>query len=118
MRDLIKRGAKQFISFSDGRRIDPRFSSKARKIETIELERAIRDYLTYEVNRMIQSTQTLKEPLKEPLESWDFRVCRVLDVFDVQPSKKIFSARNLEILDAPRESYYPYVTRSARNNSG
>ncbi|WP_163499717.1 restriction endonuclease subunit S [Helicobacter suis] len=42
---------------------------------------------------------------------------RVGDLFEVQSSNKILHANQLkEIIDIPKEGYYPYVVRSARNN--
>ncbi|WP_104733270.1 restriction endonuclease subunit S [Helicobacter felis] len=38
------------------------------------------------------------------------------EIFEVRSSCKIFHANTLEIEDTPKEGFYPYVVRSARNN--
>ncbi|WP_281739590.1 restriction endonuclease subunit S, partial [Helicobacter suis] len=53
----------------------------------------------------------------EELLALDWQEVRVGDLFEVESSNKILHANQLkEIIDIPKEGYYPYVVRSARNN--
>ncbi|WP_082357540.1 restriction endonuclease subunit S, partial [Helicobacter ailurogastricus] len=50
------------------------------------------------------------------LDSFKWREFKIKDIFEVAMSKKIFHANTLNIEENPKEGFYPYVVRSARNN--
>lgn len=92
-----------------------------------DFKKCVGEYLAWEVSTVLKNQNKsrpgeFKSPRLEELErqfkqnGGEWREFKIGDLFEVESSKKIFHANNINIITDEKHGFYPYVVRSSANN--